>query len=212
MPVTHESNLAESPEQTPRRTAGERARAATRERLLASGRALFADRGLHNITTHDIAAHAGVAAGTFYNHFSDKGALFREITDEAVAELTRRLDSAGDPGAGVRESVRPNAEALVSFAEDHSQLIRILFSRESDATAVQADVLDELAARIAAGRGEAIARGEMPAAIDPDVLAQAIVGMWARVVAWWAEDMSRAPREKVIETLTHIQLGGTHPS
>jgi hypothetical protein len=24
--------------------------------------------------------------------------------------------------------------------------------------------------------------------------------------------MSRAPREKVIETLTHIQLGGTHPS
>jgi hypothetical protein len=35
--------------------------------------------------------------------------------------------------------------------------------------------------------------------------------MWARVVAWWAEDPSRAARETVVETLTRIQLGGTHP-
>jgi hypothetical protein len=30
-------------------------------------------------------------------------------------------------------------------------------------------------------------------------------------MAWWAEDTSRAPREVVIETLTQIQLRGTHP-
>lgn len=197
---------------TRRETAGERARASTRARLLASGKALFAEHGLHCTTTHDIAAHAGVAAGTFYNHFSDKGALFQEITAEGIRALDARLQIGAHPQRRLRDGVRHQAEALVSFAEDQRDLIRILFSRESDASAVQAGVLADLAARIAEGRRQAIARGEMPAEIDPDVLAQAVVGMWARVVAWWAENPERAPRQNVIETLTRIQLGGTHPA
>jgi len=219
MTVTQPSppSLTASSDASPgrRQTAAERARAATRTQLLASGRALFADLGLHKVTTHDIAAHAGVAAGTFYNHFSDKGALFRELTDAAVAELNRRLDrcseSIEDDG---RDGVRAHAEALVGFAEDHRELLQILFSREADAdaAAVESAVLDDMAASIAEVRAHSIAEGRMPAELDPAVLSQAIVGMWARVMAWWAEDPSRAPRESVIETLTQIQLGGTHPS
>jgi hypothetical protein len=43
------------------------------------------------------------------------------------------------------------------------------------------------------------------------VLSQALVGMLARVVAWWVEDPRRASRDTVARTLTRIQLGGTHP-
>ena len=176
-------------------TAGERTRAATRARLLASGKALFAAQGLHRITTHDIAAHAGVAAGTFYNHFRDKSALFREITDEALAELTGRLDSVVDFKEDLEKGVRLQATALVNFAAENRDLIRILFSREADATAVQTDVLQLLADRSAAVRRELVANKTMPAEIDPEVFSQALIGMWARVVAWWAEDTSRVPRE-----------------
>ncbi|MBW2231483.1 MAG: TetR/AcrR family transcriptional regulator [Deltaproteobacteria bacterium] len=197
---------------SPRQNAAERARAATRARLIAAGKALFAEQGLHRITTHDIAAHAGVAAGTYYNHFRDKAALFSVIADEAIAELIERLDGAVGPEESLRAGVRPIAEALLSFAEDRRDLIRILFSREADAAAIEADVLDRLAARIAEGRSRSIARGEMPSGIDPTVLSQALVGMWARVVAWWAEDPSRAPRDRVIDTLVQIQLSGTHPA
>jgi AcrR family transcriptional regulator len=194
-----------------RTTAGERARAATRARLLESGKQLFAERGLHNITSHDIAAHAGVAAGTFYNHFADKAALFREITDEALAELNRSLEAVTDPIKDRREGVRLRAAALVGFAAENRELIRILFSREADATAIQSDVLQQMASRAAADRQRLIDEGNMPEQIDPQVFAQALIGMWARVVAWWAEDTSRATREVVIETLTQIQLHGTHP-
>jgi AcrR family transcriptional regulator len=192
-------------------TAGERTRAATRARLLQSGKTLFAAQGLHRITTHDIAAHAGVAAGTFYNHFGDKADLFREITDEALAELTRRLDAVTGSSEDHRTGVRRQAAALVGFAAENRDLIRILFSREADATAVQTDVLQLMADRVAAVRRQLVDEGRMPREIDPEVLAQALIGMWARVVAWWAEDTSRAPREVVIETLTRIQLQGTHP-
>jgi hypothetical protein len=73
-------------------------------------------------------------------------------------------------------------------------------------------VLNELAASIADNRRARIASGEIAPGIDPDVLAHALVGMLARVVAWWVEDPNRASRAALIETLTQVQLSGTHPA
>jgi AcrR family transcriptional regulator len=203
------ASLARRPAE--RDSAPERSRAETRERLLAAGRELFAERGLHGVTSHDIAARAGVAAGTFYLHFQDKRALLRVIAAETIALLRARLDRATRSARGAREGVPAFSEALLAFAEEHRDRVRILFSRDGDAAAVEADVLSELAAWVAEARRARIAGGEMPAALDPDVLSQALVGMLARVVAWWVEDPRRASRETVARTLTRIQLSGTHP-
>jgi len=194
------------------RSAAQRQRAQTRERLLEAGRKLFAERGLHGLTTHDIAADAGVAAGTFYLHFKDKAALFREIAVETIGLLRARLDEATHSARGARDAVPAFSEALIAFAEENRNLVRILFSRDSEAAAVEADVLNQLAATIAANRRARIASGEMPQDLHPEVLAQALVGLLARVVAWWAENPGRASRESVVDTLTRIQLQGTHPS
>jgi hypothetical protein len=50
-----------------------------------------------------------------------------------------------------------------------------------------------------------------PSEIDPGVLGQAVVGMWSQVLFWWSEDPSRVSRESLIESMTRIQLSGTHP-
>lgn len=208
---TRSADPAHSASPEGRKTAAARARAATRERLLASGQALFADQGLHKVTTHDIAAHAGVAAGTFYNHFPDKHALFRELVDAAVDELNHGVDLASDATATVFERVRAHATAMVAFAEANRDVIRMVFSGDAESAEVEHDVLDRLARSVANVRRQSIATGQMQAGLDPEVLSQALVGMWARVVAWWAEDPSRAPRATVIDTLTRIQLNGTVP-
>ena len=135
---------------TARESAGARSRAATRERLIESARALFAEKGLRGVTTHDIARRAGVAAGTFYLHFSDKRTLFREITEESVAVLREGLEKSVASARDLPSFVRAHATALIEFAESHRDLVRILFSADSDAAAVSADVLDELATSIAA--------------------------------------------------------------
>ena len=101
--------------QSKRETAASRARAATRERLLRSGEALFAEQGLHKVTTHDIAAHAGVAAGTFYNHFPDKQALFKVLVDSAVAELNAHFDTACAGLVDVEDRVRAHATAMMDL-------------------------------------------------------------------------------------------------
>ncbi len=205
-------SVQSDPGNNSRESAAARSRAATRRRLRDSAQELFAERGLHGVTTHDIAHRAGVAAGTFYLHFKDKGALFREIALETVAELRRRIDEATESAPDLRSAVRARAEAMVAFAEERQAVMRILFSGDTDAVAVESDVLDDLAGSIAEGRRKRVAIGAMSQDLDPTVLSQALVGMWARVLAWWTEDPRRADRETVIETLTRIQLGGTHPT
>ncbi len=201
------------PDDSPARrtSAGARSRVATRERLLESGKSLFAERGLRKVTTHDIAHNAGVAAGTFYLHFRDKAELFHEIAFEAVAVLRSRLEASTTRPGDRASHVRAHSEALIDFAADHSDLVQILFSHEGDAAAVEADVLDMLASSIAKNRRARRAKGTLAPELDPAVLSQAIVGMLARVIAWWVQDPSRASRESVIETLTRIQLSGTDP-
>jgi AcrR family transcriptional regulator len=52
----------------------------TREALIAAGRRLFAERPVDAVAIDDIVQEAGVAKGSFYNHFADKDALVRAIT------------------------------------------------------------------------------------------------------------------------------------
>ena len=140
--VNSDMNVTPTSAPTPAPSPPRRAR--TRQRLLAAGESLFAERGLHGVTSHDIAASAGVAAGTFYNHFPDKAHLFREIAHQALQELDRRLQLQAEPERSFQDDVRQHATALVQFAIDHRDLMRILFSPDTDAAAVQADVLARL--------------------------------------------------------------------
>jgi AcrR family transcriptional regulator len=208
--ASRESSLSLPPSPSKRGSAAERSREATRRRLLSSAVLLFAARGLNGVTTHDIAREAGVAAGTFYLHFPDKQSLFAEIAEDTERRLRERIEAASANASDLRGGVRATIEALVDFASEDRDLIRILFSAESGA--IGSAVLDSLAGWIAEGRRQAIESGEMSAELDAAVLSQALVGLLSRVVLWWIEDEGRASRETVIETLTRIQLSGTHPA
>jgi len=188
-----------------------RSRMATRARLVRGARKLFADRGLSRVTSHDIARSAGVAAGTFYLHFSDKEEIFREIVYDAIAtlqqELQRRMEAAEDAIAGIRAQ----NEALADFAQANRDLVLIVFGPDSAIVGLESDVLDFMAAHVTEVLRHRAEAGEIRTCLDPAVTAQALVGMSARVVAWWIEDPTRTTREAVIDTLTNIQIGGTHP-
>jgi AcrR family transcriptional regulator len=58
----------------------------TRRRIVDSARKLFNDKGFEQTTTRDIAAAAGIAAGTMFNYFPTKEALAMTIVAEALDE------------------------------------------------------------------------------------------------------------------------------
>ena len=184
----------------------------TRLRLLEAGRALFAVHGPDAVTSHAIAAEAGVAAGTFYLHFKHKRALFDELADQAASELEARLAATAIHVQDPRRLVEAQSEALVGFAEDHRELFQVVFRPGGESAEAGARVLERLARGISARRRAAVAGGQAWSCLDPDVLAQAIVGMWVRVLAWWVEDPSRAARADIVHTLSHFQLHGSRPT
>lgn len=77
--------------------------ARNRERLLAAGREVFAQRGL-SATLNDVAHRAGVGVGTAYRRFANKEELIEAILVQQVEELEAILREAlaeSDPWTGV---------------------------------------------------------------------------------------------------------------
>ncbi|MCG7595598.1 TetR/AcrR family transcriptional regulator [Mycobacterium sp. PSTR-4-N] len=74
----------------PRRTQAERT-AATRAKLLAASRKLFAVNGFADVSTQEIVAAAGVTRGALYHQFADKAELFAAVYEDVEAELVTQI-------------------------------------------------------------------------------------------------------------------------
>ena len=64
---------------------------ATRAALVASARALFAERGYAAVGTEEIVKRAGVTRGALYHHFGDKASLLEAVYGRIEAESTARV-------------------------------------------------------------------------------------------------------------------------
>jgi AcrR family transcriptional regulator len=78
-----------------------RRKARTRAGLLAAARELFAQHGMAQTTIAEIAEHADIAIGSFYNYFATKEELLEALLEMELSEqlelLTRRQAQVEDP-------------------------------------------------------------------------------------------------------------------
>jgi AcrR family transcriptional regulator len=85
-----------------------------RERIMASGRELFASEG-PQAQMDEIAAHAGVGIGTVYRHFPTKEALLTAMVRDrfqGFAEIARLAEAIEDPLEALESAMRSSAEAV----------------------------------------------------------------------------------------------------
>ncbi len=83
------------------------------ERILASARILFAERG-PSAQMEDIAAHAGVGIGTLYRRFPTKEALVTELVRERFQDfgvIAAECESIEDPYDALATMMRRHAES-----------------------------------------------------------------------------------------------------
>src|ERR671933_1276615 len=64
---------------------------ATRAALVASARALFAERGYAAVSIEEIVRRARVTRGALYHHFRDKTDLFRAVFESVEEEVGERV-------------------------------------------------------------------------------------------------------------------------
>jgi AcrR family transcriptional regulator len=71
-----------------------------REQILDRAAELFAARGFHGVSVHDVGAACGISGPALYRHFDSKDAMLGEmlvgISERLLSEARSRLRSAGD--------------------------------------------------------------------------------------------------------------------
>ena len=99
----------------------------TREKILASAKALFAERGYEAATIRDIARQAGMSTGAVFASFTDKSDLFTEIAETEQAELNSAMRAAAGELTG-RAAVVAMFDAAVERHMRELALFRAVMS------------------------------------------------------------------------------------
>jgi AcrR family transcriptional regulator len=109
--------MAVNGEKGHRRTQADRSHA-TRAALLASGRALFAQRGFAGTAREEIVERAGVTRGALHHHFGTKQDLFAAVFEELEGELAARIARAAMAGDEPRDQLRRGCHEFLDAALD----------------------------------------------------------------------------------------------
>src|SRR5471030_1224975 len=109
-------------------------------RLKASARKLFVERGYHATRPQDIAREAGLGHGTFYLHYPDKRACFLAFVEEARQELNEYLAQARAPHSALEDQIAATLNAIYDYSDSHPGVLRAAMTDEMviDAEGAQA--------------------------------------------------------------------------
>ncbi|MEY9874498.1 TetR/AcrR family transcriptional repressor of nem operon [Streptacidiphilus sp. MAP12-33] len=113
---------------TTRAAAAER----TRESLLDAGLAIAAEHGLSGMSVNRVVAAAGVAKGTFYVHFPDRGAFLNALHGRFHAQVAEAVGAAMDPLPPGRARLRAGMETYLDLCLRHNGVKAMLLEARSD--------------------------------------------------------------------------------
>jgi AcrR family transcriptional regulator len=128
----------------------------TRSALLAAGHRLLAERSIDALAIDDIVQAAGVAKGSFYNHFEGKqelaAAIREDIRQDIEAEVSRVNAQIDDPAARVSRAVAVYVAYLLASPERANVILRINTTVASADNPLNAGVMRDVAAGLRTGR------------------------------------------------------------
>jgi AcrR family transcriptional regulator len=178
-----------------------------RERLVAAAREVFRRKGL-DAPLEEIAREAGVAIGTLYNRFPDRG----ELVDAALgpvaqrgAEIAERAARATDPWDGFASYLEQTCELLAGdrgYADVHRHRVP------------GTPVIDAARRRVAAGKSAIVERAKAAGVLRADITAADLVLLtWAiAAIADATRDAApRAWRRQLALALDGLRPGAAHP-
>lgn len=106
---------------------------ARRDQILEAAAEVFGAVGYHAANVADIIARAGVARGTFYQHFESKRQLFDELLDDLLERVREAIVDVNmaDPEKTVYVQLQENVERILAILFQERALARILLAEAS---------------------------------------------------------------------------------
>lgn len=127
----------------------------TRMALIAAGLELLVDRPIDAIPIDDFVARAGVAKGSFFNHFKDKhdfaAAVATEVRLEVEAEVARANAGVSDPVARIAGGMAVAAHFAVEQPRRTMVLLRSQMPATSQSHPLNRGLKDDIEAALEQG-------------------------------------------------------------
>ncbi len=156
---------------------------ATRDRIVQSALALIAERGYAGCSVALVADAAGIATGSVYKHFPNKGALFAEVFR---THTQREVDAVAEASAKPGTVEQRTTAAVETFARRALRAPRLAYALIAEPVDPQVEAerliyrraYRDIYAQLIA---DAVDAGELPPQ-DPEVSAAALVGALAEAL------------------------------
>src|SRR5580658_9175143 len=152
--------------------------------IMNAAEEVFAEQGLYAAHMNEIAARAGVAVGTLYNHYKDREALLQGILESRRGELLARMDAAlaQSDGQPFATQLRGFVLLLLSHCEAHRRFFAILMQGEHPQSSLHkpSESLRELNLRVE----QLLQRGLAQGALRPEhqhLHATFLMGLWKAI-------------------------------
>lgn len=182
----------------------------TRERILESAEAVFADNGYHDAIVDEIGRRTSLSKGGLYFHFPSKEDLFFAVLDRLANRLVKKAEEAatGDGPALVR--AESALRAVLTALSKNRRLARLVvvqgYSMGNQFEQKRAQIFDRFAEVIEAQLREAVRNGET-GDIDPALTSRIWLGAVNELVIYWLHEGGRSPAQRADEIATTLVHG-----
>jgi AcrR family transcriptional regulator len=186
---------------------------AVRARLLLAAGQLINEAGVPQLRIDRIAERAGLSVGTFYLYFDGKADLFANLVVELTGHLRRRLRAAYEQGASTSERLERALDAYLDFVASNEK--GFLYFRDAGTIHTTVGPLNtwafaQYAADLSPLLEEGMQRGEILRE-NPELLAQALLGLIQHLAGFWIENRERVSREEVKRMLVALGTRSLQP-
>jgi TetR/AcrR family transcriptional regulator len=190
----------------------EREKLRQRREILEVALSLFAERGYHEVSMHEIAHRSEFAIGTLYKFFRNKEELYRTLLWEKAQAFHQELLLAIEEGKEEMESLRNYVRRKGELFRAHLPVIRLYFSEsrgpafsarsglDAEIGKLHQDFLQVLSSVFARG----IEKGRFQPIADPRDLALALDGITTAFLFRWLEAPERYSYPDDPDVILHI--------
>lgn len=169
-----------------------------RELIREAAIRVFSEKGFHQARAEEIAQAAGVAVGTIYNYFKNKGEILLDIFATEFEERKRFYEQLRRSGLPVIEQIKEVLQEHFRLLEERRELMQVLLRERFEPSKELRAKLAKLHRGIVSYLKELLRRGVEEGWIrecDPRVIAHALFGAVDAVIACgliYPEDEARA--------------------
>lgn len=174
---------------------------------MSAARSVFERDGFHTARLVDIVDKAKVSIGTFYNYYSSKEEIFRDVMEQVTEDLLVTARGAGtwssDPVKGIKEANRSYVRGYRRNAKLMSLLVQAA-EQDEEMCALRLEIRDVFERRLTSAITRWQEEGRVWSDLDPLYTANALAYMVDRFLYEWVMLDLDYDEEKVVETLTRL--------